>query len=170
MSYAENGQRRTGQKTPEQALVSLCAVCSKMERCVSDAKRLLYRWGIAPADQAAILEKLTAEGFVDERRYAGAYVRDKVSAGRWGMNKIISGLRAKQIPEEIIKESVAAHAGATLTRKLGEELARKAEKERSKAKSAYDLRVKLFRFAASRGFMPDEINEILNKILTDEVI
>ena len=171
MHNKEENQRQPRQKTPEQALLSLCATCSKMERCVSDARRSLYRWEIAPTEQANIIEKLIDEGFIDERRYAATYVRTKVSGGRWGINKIISVLRAKQISEDIIRESMANNADkGSLFRRLEEQLVRKAEKERPKAKNGYDLRVRLFRFAASRGFMSNEINDILNKILKDDAI
>lgn len=154
------------EKTPEQALRSLCMTCSRMERCVSDARRSLARWNIPPEEQQKIIARLVAEKFIDERRYADAYVREKVSAGRWGLGKIIFGLRSKQIPEDIIRCAVAEHADAdVINGKLEEELSRRIGKEKGKAKDGYDLRARLFRFAASRGYGYEEINGLLDKLL-----
>ena len=49
-------------KTPEQALAALMRLCARAERAEEDARRLLVRWGIAPADQQRILERLRRDG------------------------------------------------------------------------------------------------------------
>ena len=162
-------QSKPREKTPAQAFLSLSATCSKMERCRSDARRLLYRWNISPSYQEKIIEKLVAGRFIDEQRYADAYVREKTAAGRWGPAKIIAGLRAKQIPEDIIRNAVESHGDQNATLgKLEKELRRRMQKESEKADSGYQLRVKLFRFAASRGFGFDRINDILDRLMKDE--
>ena len=37
-------------KTPEQALRALMNVCAKSERAISDVRRSLTRWGVAPEE------------------------------------------------------------------------------------------------------------------------
>ena len=64
-------------KTPEQALRMLMYRCAKSEVAVSDARRSLVRWGVAEADRQRIVDTLLRERFIDERRYAEAYVREK---------------------------------------------------------------------------------------------
>ena len=63
-------------KTPEQALRMLMERCAKSEVAVSDARRSLVRWGVAEADRQRIVDTLLRERFIDERRYAEAYVRE----------------------------------------------------------------------------------------------
>ena len=45
-------------KTPEQALAALMRLCARAERSEEDARRLMTRWGIAPADRERVLERL----------------------------------------------------------------------------------------------------------------
>ena len=88
----ENGSRRGRQrrqtapvdysrpaKSVEQALQALMASCARSERCISDVRRSLYRWRMEAADCETIIARLVKERFVDERRYAAAYVREKMN-------------------------------------------------------------------------------------------
>ncbi len=157
-------------KTPEQALSTLEWLCSKMERSASDARRSLYRWGITECRmQDCIIEKLRTDGFIDHRRYAGAYVRDKMIGGRWGEAKIRAGLRAKAIESYIIDEAIEQNfEKENADTKLETNLRRQYEKEKPKAENNYKLRAKLFRRAASQGFDIDTINAILERIFNEK--
>ena len=86
-------------KTPEQALRALMNVCAKSERAISDVRRSLTRWGVAPEQHQPIIDRLVRERFIDEVRYAEAYVREKLNLSRWGVRKIRAALKAKRIPE-----------------------------------------------------------------------
>lgn len=157
-------------KTTEQALETMQWLCSKMERCRSDARRSLYRWGITEkATQEAIIDKLIRDKFIDEQRYAGAFVREKVSQGRWGASKIRYALRAKGIESETIEQAIDENIDTErMDENLEHDLRRKMEAETRKGTTGYDLRAKLFRRAASRGHDFDDINTILDIILKDE--
>ena len=73
--------------TPEQALARLQRQCSKAEYCCGQVRKKLQRWslGNAAAGKASftsaqiesIVEALQKEKFVDDARFANAYVRDK---------------------------------------------------------------------------------------------
>ena len=89
-------------KTPEQALRALMNVCAKSERAISDVRRSLTRWGVAPEQHQPIIDRLVRERFIDEARYAEAYVREKLNLSRWGVRKIRAALKAKRIPEQTI--------------------------------------------------------------------
>ena len=66
-------------KTPEQALAALMRLCARAERSEEDARRLMTRWGIAPADRERVLERLRRDRFIDDARYAEAFVREKIN-------------------------------------------------------------------------------------------
>ncbi|MEG2479095.1 MAG: RecX family transcriptional regulator, partial [Mucinivorans sp.] len=93
-------------KTPEQALETLRWLCAKMERCESDAVRSLYRWGVEKQHHREILDKLVAEKFIDQNRYARGYISEKLAAGNWGRSKIAYALNAKGIEKEIIESTL----------------------------------------------------------------
>ena len=63
-------------KSKEQALESLMRLCARAERSSGDAMRLMARWGVASSDRHEVLQRLLSERFIDDRRYAEAYIRE----------------------------------------------------------------------------------------------
>lgn len=157
-------------KSPEEALETARWLCSKMERSSDDVRRSLYRWGLRERDeQDKIIEVLRSEQFIDHERYASSFVRSKMNAGKWGGAKIAQALKRKGIEPEIIADAMEQNASQdNLIENLERDMCKHFEAEKNKAKSSYELRVKLFRRAASRGFDLDDINTVLAKILSYE--
>ncbi len=118
-------------------------------------KRLMRSWGIAQADREKILARLCDMKFIDDRRFAEAYVRDKVRFGGWGMHKIRSGLSAKGIPSDIAAAAIASMEEEAGGGRLLEILKRK--EPSVKGGSAYERRAKLIRYGLSRGFGYEEV-------------
>ncbi len=137
-------------KTPEQALASLMRLCAKAERSSGDALRLMRRWGISDADSRRVLERLVADRFIDDRRYAEAFVREKMRLSGWGAYKIGATLRTKGIAQAIITQAMEQFADADVRERLSELLARRLRT--LKAKSPFDARAKLVRYAVSQGY------------------
>lgn len=129
--------------------------CVASEHCISEVESKLYQWG-APKDMVEkVICHLLDEGFIDEGRYANAFVRDKYRFNAWGRMKIAISLRQKGISEERIDEAM---------KEIDENIYRKTlktlldQKERTiKAASNYERKGKLIRFALSRGFLMSEI-------------
>lgn len=92
-------------KTPEQALAALMRLCARAERSEEDARRLMTRWGIAPADRERVLERLRRDRFIDDARYAEAFVREKINLSGWGARKIADALHRKRIARETIERA-----------------------------------------------------------------
>src|SRR5512145_455765 len=90
------------------ALVKLQEICSRQEKAPADVMTLLKKWGVAPEKQDEILEKLKAERFIDENRYASAFVKDKIRFDHWGTVKIRFHLNHKGISpgitDKVLKE------------------------------------------------------------------
>lgn len=153
------------EKTPEQALRSLMNLCVKAERSEFDVRRLLERWGIAVEERQRIVDTLVRERFVDDRRYAEAYVREKVRFSGWGRFKIRAALRAKRIDESIIEEVLGQVDGASMREKLEHRLQMKMA--RTKARDEYDLRGKLLRYGAGLGFDTDTVLEVVEYLMAE---
>lgn len=143
------------------ALNKAMAMCSKRECCRHDILDKTAAWGIAIADSEKIIETLKKERFIDEQRYASAYVRDKFNYNKWGKVKIAAGLRMKGIPADIIRESLELldydEYRSTLEKLIS------GQRRKVKAKDQYDLKGKLMRFALSKGFENGLIYEILGE-------
>lgn len=153
-------------KTPEQALEALMTRCAKAEVCISDAKRLMFRWRVDISSHENIIDKLLAEKFIDEQRYAEAFVRDKMNFSRWGERKISEALYAKQIPSEIIKQAMGQIVPGSLTAKLEADLRRKMAG--IKEENPYKLKEKLLRFGISRGFDYSTVTDVIDRITGDK--
>ena len=79
-------ERTKRTRTPEQALKALMRLASRAEKSSGDAMRLMAGWGVEPSQRRAVLEKLVGMKFIDDRRYAEAFVRDKMRFSGWGAN------------------------------------------------------------------------------------
>ena len=153
------------EKTPEQALRSLMNLCVKAERSEFDVRRLLERWGVAEEERQRIVDTLVRERFVDNRRYAEAYVREKVRFSGWGRYKIRAALRAKRIDESIVEEALEQVDGASMREKLEHRLQMKMN--RTRARDAYDLRGKLVRYGVGLGFDTDTVLEVVERLMKE---
>ena len=97
--------------TVEEARLKAEAYCAMSEHCTDDVCRKLEQWGVPLAEFDSILEHLKKEKYVDDRRYAIAFVRDKYRFNQWGRIKIAQSLRMKQIgSEEIIQKQIIQQA------------------------------------------------------------
>jgi regulatory protein len=137
-------------------------LCSKSEKCSSEILNKLKLWGLSSEESEPVLELLIAEKYLDNERFARAYVKDKFRFNHWGKQKIAYLLRAKNIPSEILElafEEIAEESYADNLRRL------LADKEKTiKAKDKYDKRNKLMRFALGRGFETDNIYAVLKDL------
>lgn len=153
-------------KSPQQALQSLMRMCARSERSSGDALRLMKRWGVADDEARKVLARLQAERFIDDRRFAEAFVRDKLNLSGWGAYKIKMSLRAKGVAREIIEEVASTMIEATDMKERLEEIMQR-KLRTLKYSSNYEAKTKLIRFAASRGYDIEEAVECASKILKD---
>jgi len=147
----------------DKILPRLAAWCSRAERCKADVRRKLDLCELSEKEKREILDRLLEEHFIDETRYCRAFVNDKSKYSRWGTAKIRYELMKKQIPETIINEALETIDPKTNIERLSELLAKKIKTV--KGNSAYEIRMKLFRFAAGRGFSIEETEKALKNFV-----
>jgi len=138
--------------TPDNAYLRLTTLCARCEQAEGDLRKKLCDWGINPSDSNAIIERLKAERYLDNERYARAYCRDKLRFNGWGRIKIAYMLKGKGIEREFIDAALADIDEEQYLAILNEALAAKAKTLGSKSEE--QIRASLLRFAASRGFEP----------------
>lgn len=158
----ETGRPR--KKTPEQALNALMRLAARAEKSSGDALRLMISWGIAPADRARILQRLIEERFIDDERYAAAFVREKTALNGWGSYKIRTVLRRKGIAEPLIESALKTIDRTAARDRLNEMLRRRLRSVR--AKSPYDLRTKLIRYGISLGYDYETTAEAVGNLIS----
>lgn len=138
----------------------LAQLCSRREYCSRGILDLLRRKGVGEKDAEAVLERLRAERYVDDARYARAFARDKALLAGWGPRKIAYALSLKGIPEDVVQAALAEVGEDERFRRM-EEVIR--GKWRSvKAVTPQERRAKVLRFALSRGYDYASVMRILS--------
>lgn len=145
--------------TYEQALHRLAAYCSRAERCLQDIRKKLDSWELPSEEQSRVIQHLQKEKFLNEERYANAFVRDKSRFNGWGIHKIRMELRRKNVPDEIIGNALSEINPEETLQRLAELL--KSKSRSIKANSEWEAKQKLIRFAAGRGFSLEDIEKAL---------
>lgn len=150
--------------TPEQqsAYLKAAAICSRSETCTYNIQEKLKLWGLNEADSILVIGHLKDEKYIDDERFARAYVKDKFRFNHWGRQKIEFMLRARKISQEILElafEEIEEEGYADELQKLLQEKAKTI-----KAKDQYDKRNKLMRFAMGRGFESGKIYAALKEL------
>ncbi|MDE6630927.1 MAG: RecX family transcriptional regulator [Bacteroidales bacterium] len=85
----------------------LMRYCAYQERAESEVRMKLRMLGAPAALGEAVLKQLREENFVNEERFARAYVRGKFRMNAWGRIKIRNGLRAKGVDENLISRALS---------------------------------------------------------------
>lgn len=153
--------------TTDEILYKLATKCSVSEQCLSDIEAKLSRYDLTEEERTHILRHLVEEKYVDDRRYAEAYVKDKYRFNKWGRIKIAQGLRMKGIDTETIKSAMGAIDEEEYMDILRDLI--KAKRRSTRGSSEYEINGKLIRFATGRGFEFAAIRECLNVTERDEM-
>ena len=140
--------------TEEQLFNRLSALCARAEHCSQEMAAKMRLWQVPDDVQQRVIERLTKERYIDDGRYAHAYVHDKVRYARWGRRKIEQALYMKRIPDDAIAAALGEVDQSEYIEILRPMLQAKAKS--IKADSQYELEMKLMRFAAGRGFSVEE--------------
>lgn len=145
--------------------MALMRLCSRAERSSGDAKRLMATWEVPEQDRIGVLRRLKEERFIDDERYATAFVREKVNLNGWGEYKIRSALRRKGIAEDIIARAIREISPEQSTQRLVERLQRKLKIV--KYTSLYDLKNKLIRHGIALGFSMETLLPHVEQLTRD---
>ena len=146
-------------KTENDAYLTLAALCAQAEHCQWEMLEKMRRWEVPEDAQARVVQRLISERYVDDERYAQAFVKDKIRYNKWGRRKVEQALWQKRIDEDIRKrvlDEVDDDEYLSVLRPLLK------QKRRSiKAQNDYELNQKLMRFALGRGFTFDIIRQCI---------
>ncbi|MDA7559254.1 RecX family transcriptional regulator [Flavobacteriaceae bacterium] len=83
--------------TVEEALSKLQNYCSYQERCHQEVRRKLVSMRMIPEAIDQIIVALLDHNFLNEERFAKAYVRGKFRIKKWGRRRLTLELKKKEI-------------------------------------------------------------------------
>ena len=136
--------------TYEIALQRLTALCASAEHCEYEMTEKMRKWEVDESDRQRIVEYLRDAKFVDDERYARAFVKDKIKYNKWGRRKVEQALWAKHIADDIRQRVLDEVDDSEYKSVLADLL--KSKRRSIKAATDYELNMKLIKFALSRGF------------------
>jgi len=149
-------------KDPSRVADRLRGLCSRREYPASDMlKKALAALDGDRVEAEKVVSLLIEEKYIDDKRYAMAFARDKSAIAGWGEIKIRHMLLAKGVSSEVIGDSLKeiddGKAAARLERLL-----------EVKARSLHDdpqKKLKLLRFAMGRGYGYDDVKSVIDRLL-----
>ncbi|MFV0471085.1 MAG: regulatory protein RecX [Paludibacteraceae bacterium] len=136
--------------------------CSMAEHCISDVEIKLKAWGVSPENSQEIVSHLLEQDFINEQRYARAFVREKFEINKWGKIKILLALKEKGIDKDSINNALAHIDEGEYEELLARLL--KSKLQTISYEYEYEKQGKLFRFAQSRGFESNVIEKVLRRV------
>ena len=148
------------QKTEQEALITLTALCASGEHCSQEMLDKMTRWQLPEEEQARVMEYLVKNNYIDEERFTHAFVMDKIRYNKWGRRKIEQALWQKRIPKDIqikILDEIDENEYLNVLRPL-----LKSKRRSIKTKNDYELNMKLIKFALGRGFTFDLIRQCID--------
>lgn len=151
--------------TPEQVLDKMAKYCAYQERCVKEVIEKLKTYQIAEKDRSEILNYLIDSRFVDDERFARAFVRGKINQSGWGLNKIRFHLIQKGIAKEIIDEALGQTDEEVYRQRLIEIIRTKAKTVKSG--NSFEKNRKLAAYAMQRGFEAELVWEVLKEAFSN---
>jgi regulatory protein len=144
------------------ALEKAMAQCSHREYCCDDIRNKLISWGVGNSGTEKIIDILIKENFLNEPRFATAFVKDKFNYNKWVKIKIASHLKMKKIPSDIITTALDSIDYDVYKKSINNLIA--LHRRTVKAKNQYELKAKLLRYGLSKGYESSVLYDILNAI------
>jgi len=133
--------------------------CAYQERSQQEVRDKLYEWGLHSVQVENLIVHLIQTNFLNEARFANAYVQGKFNQKGWGKQKIKQGLKFKKVSDALIKKALNTIDCDDYSNTLKQILEKKARLLGEK--DPFKKRYKLHQYALSRGYETDIVSDIL---------
>lgn len=155
--------------TVEQAYVKIRHYCGFQERTHQEVKMKLKGYGINWSDIDALVSSLIEDGFLNEERYAAAFVGGKFRIKKWGRKKIELELKKKQVSDSNIKKALREEINQD---DYEETILYIIEKKWNSIKpptvSDYEKQAKIRAYLFQRGFETLPVNIVMKRFLENK--
>ena len=147
--------------SPDQVLDKMAKYCAYQERCVKDVTEKLKTFELTQKEKDEILDYLIDNRFVNNTRFAQAFVKGKINQSGWGLNKIRFHLAQKGIDKAIIDEALQTYDEETYRQRLLDIL--KSKSKTVKAENDFEKNRKLAAYAMQKGFEANLVWEVIKE-------
>lgn len=145
----------------QRPVAEMAALCARAEYCTSEIRRRLRRYELDSEQTDEVIRRLTEGAYIDDQRYARAYIRTHLLQNGWGRRKAAFMLSSqKAISASVVREAMEAVSEDEYLAAARKVLA---SRRRGLDLTDYDTRLRLMRHLASRGYESDLIRSLLNE-------
>jgi len=137
--------------------------CAYQERCHKEVEQKLYDLKMIPEAKEKIILHLLQHNFLNEERFAKAFVSGKFSIKKWGRIKIINQLKFKNISEYNIKTALQEIDEDDYIETLGG-IAKK-KLNLLKEPNTFKKKNKLVTFLLSKGYETELVYKTVNTLI-----
>ncbi len=104
--FADDHQKPKKILSRKEAKLKVADYCAYQERSQQEVRDKLYSYGLHYNDVEELISELITENFINEERFARAYVGGKFRMKKWGRLKILQGLKQHRISDYCIKKGM----------------------------------------------------------------
>ena len=148
--------------TLEQALSRLQRYCTYQDRCHIEVERKLTEMRMIPQAKEQIIMSLIEDDYLNEERFALAFVKGKFRIKKWGRIRLKAELKKRKISKYLIKSALEQISEKDYLFTFEELANRKANS--IKADSILLKKKKLADFLIYRGWESSLVNNKVNQL------
>jgi regulatory protein len=153
--------------TFEEALKMAERYCAYQERCTSQTENYLKKHGLAHNRIADVIELLKQYKFIDDQRFACAWVRGKFRNNGWGPIRLAIGLKRFAIDAETIQIALNEIDDEQYRNGLEHMLRKKLATSAYINLPEYIQRAKVLAWTYAKGYDTELTKDVLNLIKRD---
>ena len=147
------------------AKIKAADFCAYQERSQQQVRDKLYDYGLHHDEVEEVLTELIMEGFINEERFARAFIGGKLRMKKWGRQKILQSIRPHKISEYCLKKGMEEIDSEVYRQVLLEHTQKKYLQ--LQGNSSYIIKGKLTQHLYAKGFEADLIREAIDEIVKD---
>lgn len=140
------------------------AYCAYQERCEKEVLDRLKKWEIYGEQADVIVADLISNNFLNEERFAEAFVSGKIRIKRWGKIKIKQHLKQKQISSYSINKAINLIDDDLYLSNLNYLVNKKIKDLNLKSKISWENKAKIQRFLQSKGYENNLIFDAIEQL------
>ena len=145
----------------ELTLEKLKKYCAYQERSHQEVREKAYKLGLYKTEVENAIIRLIEADYLNEERFAQAYVSGKFRIKKWGRVKIKQNLKQKYISDYCIKKGMQEIDEEEYVETLKYWVERR--KHSSKARNLFELKGKIVIFVIQKGFESSLVWRIINE-------
>jgi regulatory protein len=149
-----------------EALGKIQRYCAYQERCHQEVKNKLFEFGLYSDQVNEVISELITSGFLNEERFARAFVGGKFRMKKWGRIKIVNELESKGVSANCIRLGLKEINENDYQKTLSEILLKKSEELAEE--NLFAKRNKISKYAIQKGYEPELVWKTIKQVFPDK--